>query len=273
MWTREEVKKIAKQSLKPYYWWAVLMCFIAGVLGGRNASTIGVNANYSYVNSVNQEVISGTGYGWFPLSPEELGAMIIIGVVFLIVAALAWMFVIFIGNAVSVGLKRYMIESRRAGQSAGVGTLFWVFGCGNYWNVIKIIFLKNLYTGLWSLLFIVPGIIKGYEYSMIPYLLAENPDMPSEEAFRLSKEMTTGEKWNLFVLDWSFIGWILLGFLVCCGVGGIFVTPYIEATYVEVYQHLKNKNMGDGYWNNGGMQSTYTCYENTENGRENEIDI
>ena len=108
---------------------------------------------------------------------------------------------------------------------------------------------------------------------MIPYLLAENPDMPSEEAFRLSKEMTTGEKWNLFVLDWSFIGWILLGFLVCCGVGGIFVTPYIEATYAEVYQHLKNKNMGDGYWNNGGMQSTYTYYENTENGRENEIDI
>lgn len=273
MWTREEVKKDAKQSLKSYYWWAVLMCFIAGVLGGRDTGAVSVRANYSYVNTIQNGKISDTGYGWFPLSPEELGVMIIVSVVILIAIVLACVFAIFIGNAVSVGLKRYLMESRKMGESAGIGTLFWVFGSKGYWNVIKIILLKNLYTGLWSLLFIVPGIIKGYEYSMIPYLLAENPEMSSEEAFRLSKEMTTGEKWNLFVLDWSFIGWIVLGALVCCGVGGIFVAPYMEATYVEVYQHLKYKGMRDGYQNNGGMPSGHTYYGNTENSRGNEIDI
>ena len=96
-------------------------------------------------------------------------------------------------------------------------------------------YLKTL---LWLFLFIVPGIIKAYEYSMIPYLLAENPNLSADEAFYLSKQMTTGQKADLFVLDLSFIGWIILG-LICCGIGILFVLPYPQATRAEVYLNLK----------------------------------
>ena len=99
-------------------------------------------------------------------------------------------------------------------------------------------FLMDLKTLLWLFLFIVPGIIKAYEYSMIPYLLAENPNLSADEAFSLSKQMTTGQKADLFVLDLSFIGWIILG-LICCGIGILFVLPYPEATRAEVYLNLK----------------------------------
>lgn len=100
--------------------------------------------------------------------------------------------------------------------------------------------LMDLKTLLWLFLFIVPGVVKAYEYSMIPYLLAENPNLSASEAFSLSKQMTTGQKMDLFVLDLSFIGWGFLG-LICCGIGLLFVQPYPEATKAEVYLILKQQ--------------------------------
>lgn len=96
----------------------------------------------------------------------------------------------------------------------------------------------DLKTLLWLLLLIVPGFVKAYEYSMIPYLLAENPNLSASQAFSLSKQMTIGQKMDLFVLDLSFLGWIILG-LICCGIGILFVLPYPEATRAEVYLILK----------------------------------
>lgn len=97
----------------------------------------------------------------------------------------------------------------------------------------------DLKTLLWSFLLIVPGVIKAYEYSMIPYLLAENPNLSADEVFSLSKQMTTGQKMDLFVLDLSFLGWIILG-LICCGIGVLFVLPYPQATRAEVYLILRD---------------------------------
>ena len=97
----------------------------------------------------------------------------------------------------------------------------------------------DLKTLLWLFLFIVPGLIKAYEYSMIPYLLAENPNITTDEAFSLSKQMTTGQKMDLFVLDLSFLGWIILG-LICCGIGILFVLPCPQATKAEVYLTLRD---------------------------------
>ena len=88
------------------------------------------------------------------------------------------------------------------------------------------------------LLFIIPGIVKSYEYMMIPYLLAEHPEMTRQEAFAESKQMMDGNKWDAFVLDLSFIGWTLLG--VCTfGILLVFyVEPYIYLTRAELY-HAK----------------------------------
>nr|DAM70348.1 MAG TPA: Protein of unknown function (DUF975) [Caudoviricetes sp.] len=86
------------------------------------------------------------------------------------------------------------------------------------------------------------GIVKSYEYMMIPYLLAEHPEMTRQEAFAESKRMMDGNKWNAFVLDLSFIGWTLLGI---CTVGILlvfYVEPYIYLTHAELYHALKNNN-------------------------------
>ena len=98
----------------------------------------------------------------------------------------------------------------------------------------------DLKTLLRLFLFIVPVVNKAYEYHMIPYLLAENPNLSASEAFSLTKQTTTGQKADLFVLDLSLLGWIILGAL-CCGIGLLFVQPYPEATKAEVYLILKQK--------------------------------
>lgn len=109
----------------------------------------------------------------------------------------------------------------------------------NYVNVCVNIFLKQLFTFLWCLLLIVPGIVKAYEYMMVPYLLAENPDMSREEVFAMSKRMMDGNKWNAFVLDLSFIGWMILGALTLNIVNVLYTNPYRYLTSAELYHTLK----------------------------------
>ena len=120
------------------------------------------------------------------------------------------LYTIFIGNVIVVGNNRYFIKNHD--ENPDLGEIFSGFK-GNYLNVVKIMFLMDLKTLLWLFLFIVPGVIKAYEYSMIPYLLAENPNLSASEAFSLSKQMTTGQKADFIVLDLSFLGWIILGAL------------------------------------------------------------
>ena len=101
-------------------------------------------------------------------------------------------------------------------------------------------FWKDLFTFLWSLLFVIPGIVKSYEYMMIPYLLAENPDMSREDAFAESKRMMDGNKWDTFVMDLSFIGWLLLGAITMNIVNILYTNPYMYLTHAELYHTLKN---------------------------------
>ena len=117
----------------------------------------------------------------------------------------------------------------------------------NYMNVVGVTFLQNLFIFLWSLLLIVPGIVKAYQYRMIPYLLAEDPNLSFSEAKRLSTEMMDGEKWDAFVLDLSFILWEILA-VITFNLAGIFwVKPYMEYTNVELYKVLRTKVPGPYY--------------------------
>ncbi len=106
-----------------------------------------------------------------------------------------------------------------------------VFSLRNaYGNIIKTMFLKGLFMRLWGLLFVISGIVKSYEYRMIPYLLAENPQMSSKEVFSRSREMMRGYKWNAFVLYWLFLGWHILG-LRTFGIVEVFYSlPYCYRT-------------------------------------------
>ena len=104
-----------------------------------------------------------------------------------------------------------------------------------------------IFTTLWSLLLVVPGIVKHYEYLMVPYIIAENPAMDYKEAFQISKQMMDGEKMEAFIMDLSFLGWYLLS-AVTCGLLAIFyVNPYVQASFAEMYTFNKQKAYQEGY--------------------------
>ena len=111
-------------------------------------------------------------------------------------------------------------------------------GFDDFWSAFKLNFLSGLFTFLWSLLFIIPGIVKSYSYSMAMYILAENKGKPALECISESKAMTNGHKMDLFVLGLSFIGWILLGYITF-GIGYIWILQYVQATYTNAYHSLK----------------------------------
>lgn len=111
-------------------------------------------------------------------------------------------------------------------------------GFDDFWSAFKVTFFVGLFTFLWSLLFVIPGIIKSISYSMSSYILAENKGKPALECIKESQAMTNGHKMELFVLGLSFIGWGLLC-AITFGIASIWVTPYMNATFANAYASLK----------------------------------
>ena len=97
---------------------------------------------------------------------------------------------------------------------------------------------------LWSLLFVIPGIIKGYSYSMAFYILAENPDMTAKEAITESREIMNGHKWELFVLGLSFILWAF-AIVFTLGIAAIYVEPYMQLTIANFYHNIKRQPVAE----------------------------
>lgn len=224
MWTREELKSNAKMILKRTYWMSFAACLIAGVLAG--GSGVG-----NFVSNWNLKT-QGDDLGHisqYYISPDILPIVFVIAGIVLIFSTL---FTYFVSWPVIIGRNRFFMASRENDEN--LRELFFGFTGGSYFHVIKTVFFVDLYTFLWSMLFFVPGLIKHYEYFFVPYLLSENPKMDTDRAFELSREMSSGKKWEMFVLDLSFIGWNILGIL-CCGVGLFFVTPYYQAVMAELY--------------------------------------
>ena len=101
--------------------------------------------------------------------------------------------------------------------------------------------MTSLYTFLWALLFVVPGLVKSYSYAMAPYILQSNPALGWEACIKESRRMMDGHKWQLFCLDFSFVGWYIVGAL-CLGVGVFWVYPYYELARANFYMALKAQN-------------------------------
>ena len=108
----------------------------------------------------------------------------------------------------------------------------------SWWHTVVTMFLTDLFTVLWSLLFIVPGVIKVYSYRLVPYIQAEHPEMKGTEAITLSRKMMNGQKWNAIVFDLSFLGWEILGKLTFFGVDVLWTRPYKEAANAELYRAI-----------------------------------
>ena len=111
-------------------------------------------------------------------------------------------------------------------------------GFDDFFSAFKVTLLVGLYTWLWSLLFIIPGIVKSYAYSMSMYILADNKGKGARECIAESCKMTQGHKAEIFWLQLSFIGWIILSFFTF-GILFIWLTPYMSAAMANVYETLK----------------------------------
>lgn len=220
MWTRTELKERAKTILRKNYWNAFLISIVIAIAGGSNGSTGSGGGS------------SGQYTGSHPFLNFEIRFSIFV----ISVAGFFLLYRIFIGYALEVGGRRYFV---RTAQSINDGENFrFAFTGGNYAGILGTMFLRALFTFLWFLLLIIPGIVKTYAYSMVPYILADNPRIGADEAIRLSNEMTRGHKWEMFVLDLSFIGWYILG-AIALGIGVFFVNPYYDATKAELYLVLR----------------------------------
>ena len=177
-------------------------------------------------------------YSHDDLAKGANGILAIIGGILLIYAIIGSLIRIFVFNPLLVGCQGFfMINSR---EKAKLGEIKRGFSPSWIHNVGAML-LKDIFLCLWSLLFVIPGIIKSYSYAMVSYILADNPSLGAREAITLSRKMMNGNKWRAFVLDLSFIGWIILSACTLGILGIFYVNPYMYSTHAELYNALKSR--------------------------------
>lgn len=279
MWTRDELKTRARANLSRYYGPALFVSFIANLFTSKGGSGGSAGSAGGFANGMNSggEVAGELGFqtgGMDSLEdmiagvPGALDSFVqsidpvmisVMASVLLVSVVIGLVLSIFVAPIFIVGRNRYYMESRAMGYSAGVQELLWGF-THNYLNIVWTMFLKNFIVVLSSFCCFIPGIYFGYCYYMVPYILAENPDIKATDALRMSKDMMDGHKLNTFVLEISFWGWWILGALVC-GVGGVLVQPYYDATFAELYAVLRRPFNGvlNGFGHPEDSYGPYGC--------------
>ncbi len=254
MWIRSELKQRAKTVLTVNYWCCVFVTFIA--LGVELYSS-GFKSYYSFSSgngNYEQKTITKIPEGASIAQQIQEAIMgvdkaVLLSLVMVFLSALLFSLIfytaikVFVAAPITVGSKHfYMVSRERQGE---IKEIFFNFR-NHYLNTVGTMFLKGLFQTLWTFLFIIPGIVKSYEYRMVPYILSENPELNHKEVFRLSKEMMMGEKWDTFVLDLSFIGWQILSMLTCYVLLVFYVAPYQSLTDAELYAVLREKVLAKG---------------------------
>lgn len=211
MWVRSELKAMGKEDFKRDYWSYVLVAFLAILASGSFPLKFqwdsGINAGHGVIG-------------------------ILVGV--------------FLLHPLYVGTRRFFLSNLYREGKTPIGTVLYAFD-HSYGNVVLTTFLKSLFIVLWSLLLVIPGIVKLYSYFMVDYILADNPTLDQSRAFEISKKTMVNEKMNVFVFDLSFILWLILSGITLGIAGVFFVFPYIEASKARLYDQLKQKALTNGF--------------------------
>ena len=225
-----DFRTMARQTLKGQWWNAILVTLVASFLGAATVTVSVVEFKFESGNGLVMDLCGKT----FPLLHVGTLSMIF-AIVFLV-----WSIIkLIIGGAMSLGYCQYHINLVKK-QRGDIKTLFvhkdklWHGFCINFWMV--------LYTFLWTLCLVVPGIMAGYSYAMAYYVANDHPEMTAREVLTASKEMMHGHRWRLFCLDVSFLGWLIVGGLTL-GIGSYAVAPYYESAQAHFYQDLLNHGM------------------------------
>lgn len=288
-WTRADLKSRAKTAFKANYWKCVLVALIFTFLAGSGSSNGSDdasnakqrienyrNGNYASMNMAEiildedfddvQEALTDAGMGTVNAiwgNPMYTAILGVVGAIAALAMAIGIALSAFVFNPLIVGCQKYFVENER-GNGAQPGFMGSAFTNGHYLNTVIGMFLKTLFNFLWTLLLIVPGIVKHYEYRMIPYLLADHPEMSWQDAFKESKRLMDGQKWDTFVLDLSFLGWNILSAITFELVGVFYSNPYQYGTNAELYLTLSGSGANtygtgtDGYNDTYGSYTTYT---------------
>lgn len=231
-----DFRSIARDALRGKWLIAVLVGLVAVLLGGAGSGgpELKLNINDSGANvsfELAGQTIASTSGG----VNSDIGGLLIGGAAYIILAALILAAVYFVlGSIIEVGYARFNLDlvDRR---DASFEALFAYFANWKTTAVARL--LQSVYVLLWSLLFIIPGIIATYSYAMTSYILAEHPELTASEAIAQSKEMMSGNRWRLFCLQFSFIGWSLLCALTL-GIGNLWLTPYRQAATAAFYREI-----------------------------------
>ncbi len=274
MWTRKQIKEKAKKAFQLNYWKCVLcgliFAIIVGGASGAGGAASGGSSTFSslmYNNQHREETetveeveVEGIDENSDPVTvtvvtSDDNGNEIEVnetdvafGIAIFSIVALTVFAIVLVASAVGIAVDVLLINPvefgcrnffrRNLDEPAKLSSLTFAFD-KNYKNAVKTAFFKDLFIWLWSLLFVIPGIIKAYEYRLVPYIFAENPDMKYSDILAESSKLMKGNKWKTFVLDLSFIGWELLS-LCTCGLLSIFyVDPYKLQTDAALYEALK----------------------------------
>lgn len=264
-WSGKELKKQSKRRLKTYYWRYVFMALLLLLVNSQGYLTENTNSFWGgFCSKIADSFMSVESAKEVPESGllerllDELNASEMLqGEIFLvcfagvlgytlIFAVLESLLLIFIIYPLEAGVLRccnynYSVKPR-------FKEIFYCFE-HRYKNVVGVLFLREIYTVLWSLLLFVPGIVKSYEYRMIPHIIADDPGISAKDAFAMSKAMMKGQKWKTFLLDLSFIGWRVLNVVTFGLVGVLYLEPYYLLTRVGLYRKLSGieQSMGNVY--------------------------
>ena len=262
MWSIRKVKQKGKKAFTLNFWKCVLVALILSIVvgsagSGFNGSSVPAIADRFESDDVvdSDDLVEDISDDFdvdidsdnfhFNIDLDEDGEKIAAGfAVLLILCVIVWIIAIIVGLAIKYflltpfeyGCRRFFRKNLE--EPAKLNNIVYVFS-RNYKNVIKTAFLRDLFIWLWSLLFIIPGIIKAYEYRLVPYIVSENPEISFKEALAESKKLMMGNKWKSFVLDLSFIGWDILSGLTLGVFGIFFVEPYKASTDAALYETLK----------------------------------
>lgn len=213
-----ELRLKARESLKGNYWNAVLAAFLAAIFGALIVN--GGTFDFDFKQET-PAILQDMPKIVTRILLAVIGTVSAISIVHLV-----------LGGVVQLGYVRYLLkqQDREIPETKDLFSQFDRFKDG-----FLQLFLRKLFVALWSLLLVIPGIIKSYAYSMTPFLMAEDPTLTAMDAMRLSQEKMRGHKMELFCLELSFIGWILLAGLTF-GIGGFFLAPYMNAAYAAFYR-------------------------------------
>ena len=230
-----DFRQEARAALQGNWLLAILVGLVAALLGGLGSDGPEFKINFTGGElSANLQYAGQTVYSWGDGIAPGLRAFLIGGAVYLILAAvvLGVLYYFILGSVVEVGYARFNLNLT-AGEKPSFETLFSYFP---HWKTVAVAqLLQTVYILLWTCLLIIPGIVAGYSYAMTSYILAEHPELTASEAIAQSKAMMEGNRWRLFCLRFSFVGWaILCAFTL--GIGNLVLTPYESTVYKGLHR-------------------------------------